>query len=95
MRKFQKAAVVVAMVGSVGALGAPTALAADKGKDVSFEVSGGGCKVESDSIAILSNVGILNGGIVSGILHFGEDQDGAQKLDQGNTVDCSTRGFTG
>ncbi|GHH92666.1 hypothetical protein [Streptomyces capillispiralis] len=94
MRKIQKAAVVVAMLGSVGALGAGTAVANDKPSN-EFKVSGGGCTVEGDSVSVLSNIGVLNGGIISGILHFGEDQDGTTSLDQGHEVDCSTRGFTG
>ncbi|MFF7854759.1 hypothetical protein [Streptomyces sp. NPDC007904] len=95
MRKIQKAALVVAMLGSVGALGAGTAVASDKG-ETSFEVSGGGCTVNGDSISVLSNVGILNGVLGEGILTFGdEDENGSQELEQGHKVDCSTRGFTG
>ncbi|CAL9462721.1 hypothetical protein SUDANB176_02675 [Streptomyces sp. enrichment culture] len=95
MRKIQKAAVVVAMLGSMGALGAGTA-AAGEGPDNEFTVSGGGCTVNGDSISVLSNVGIANGILGEGILTFGdEDVSGGQSLDQGHTVDCSTRGFTG
>lgn len=93
MRKIQKAAVVVAMLGSVAALGAGTAVA---GESPEFKVSGGGCTVNGDSIAVLSNVGILNGVLGEGILTFGdEDENGSQDLEQGHKVDCSTKGFTG
>ena len=94
MRKIQKAAVVVAMLGSMGALGAGTAVAGEPSNE--FKVSGGGCEVSGDSISVLSNVGILNGVLGEGILTFGdEDENGSQELKQGHAVDCSTRGFTG
>ncbi|GGW79400.1 hypothetical protein [Streptomyces lomondensis] len=94
MRKFQKAAVVVAMLGSVGVLGAPTAFAGEK--DASFDVSGGRCSVEGDSIAVLSNISALNG-VLQGIVQLGdnENSNGNPSLQQGHKVDCSTRGFTG
>ncbi|MYR43807.1 hypothetical protein [Streptomyces sp. SID5910] len=92
MRKIQKAAVVVAMLGSVGALGAGTAVA---GEGASFDVKGGGCSVSGDSNQLIGNVGVLNG-VVGGLLTFGNDGDhGTQDNEQGHKVDCSTRGFTG
>ena len=97
MRKYQKAAVVVAMLGSVGTLGAGTAVADDK-PDVSFNVSHGGCKTESgDNIAVLSNIGVANGLAGGGILSFGDNErNGSQEIPQsGNTVDCSLKAFTG
>ncbi|AQS69541.1 hypothetical protein [Streptomyces pactum] len=93
MRKIQKAAVVVAMLGSVSALGAGTAMAGEA--DTSFDVKGGGCSVSGDSNQLIGNVGVLNG-VVGGILTFGNDGDhGTQGNEQGHKVDCSTRGFTG
>ncbi|MFD5447387.1 hypothetical protein ACWDTR_14410 [Streptomyces sp. NPDC003470] len=92
MRKIQKAAVVVAMLGSVGALGAGTAVA---GEGADFAVKGGGCSVSGDSNQLIGNVGVLNG-VVGGLLTFGNDGDhGTQENEQGHKVDCSTRGFTG
>jgi hypothetical protein len=97
MRKIQKAALVVAMLGSVGALGAGTAVANDK-PDVKFEVGHGGCDTTSgDNISVLSNVGIANGLLGNGILTFGDEaRNGSQELPQsGNVVDCSLKAFTG
>ncbi|MFD4261688.1 hypothetical protein ACFWR9_29685 [Streptomyces sp. NPDC058534] len=93
MRKIQKAALVVAMLGSVSALGAGTAMA--DGGDAKFDVKGGGCYVYGDTNQLIGNVGVLNG-VVGGLLTFGNEGDhGTQENETGHKVDCSTKGFTG
>ncbi|MFD9500662.1 hypothetical protein [Streptomyces sp. NPDC060035] len=92
MRKLQKAAVVVAMLGSVGFLGAGTAFAGDHGSDI--EVSQANeCKSHDLNIDILGNVGVANG--VLGNLLGGEGDPGAQVTKQGSSVSCTNSAFGG
>ncbi|MEK8145493.1 hypothetical protein NKH18_41550 [Streptomyces sp. M10(2022)] len=59
MRKLQKAGVVVAMLGSLGFIGAGTAFAGE-GPNVDVTQSTT-CKSHDLNIDILGNVGVLNG----------------------------------
>ncbi|MFJ8859192.1 hypothetical protein ACIRD8_12220 [Streptomyces sp. NPDC102451] len=91
MRKLQKAAVLVAMVGSVGFIGAGTASAG--GHDApEFNVQQATSCVSHDlNVDVLGNVGVLNG--VAGNLLGGEGNPGAQATKLGSTQDCSNDAF--
>jgi hypothetical protein len=82
MRKLQKAAVVVAMLGSVGFIGAGTASAGGHGD---------GCVSHDLNVDVLGNVGVLNG--VAGNLLGGEGDPGSQATKLGSTQDCSNDAF--
>ncbi|MFF9688326.1 hypothetical protein [Streptomyces sp. NPDC014623] len=89
MRKLQKAAVVVAMLGSVGFIGAGTAVA---GEGPSFDVTQStSCKSHDLNVDVLGNVGILNG-LLGNALN-GEGNPGAQSTELGSTQDCSNDAF--
>ncbi|WP_328537200.1 hypothetical protein [Streptomyces sp. NBC_00344] len=91
MRKFQKAAVVVAMLGSVGFIGAGTAFAGDGG---SIDVKqANACRSHDLNVDVLGEVGILNG--VLGNALNGEGDAGAQSTHQGSSVSCSNGAFGG
>lgn len=92
MRKLQKAAVVVAMLGSVGFLGAGTAFAGDGGPDIAVGQANE-CKSHDLNINILGNVGLANG--VLGNLLGGEGDPGAQSTSLGSTVSCTNTAFGG
>lgn len=98
MRKIQKAALVAAMLGSLGLIGAGTAAASTSGsgsghdgkkdKNSSIKITQSSeCKSHDVNLALLNNVGIANG--VLGNLLGGEGNPGAQYFDQGSTQDCS------
>ncbi|MEK8145494.1 hypothetical protein NKH18_41555 [Streptomyces sp. M10(2022)] len=70
MRKFQKAAVVVAMLGSVGFIGAGTASAGGHGGPDIGVTQSSACTSHDLNVDVLGNVGILNG--VAGNLLGGE-----------------------
>jgi hypothetical protein len=89
MRKIQKAAVVAAMLGSIGFVGAGTAAAYDgsqHGKDIDI-TQANQCKSHDLNIALLNNIGVANG--VLGNLLGGEGAPGAQSFDQGSKLACS------
>jgi hypothetical protein len=86
MRKIQKAAVVAAMLGSIGFAGAGTAVAYDGGVDVTQLNA---CKSHDLNIAALNNIGVLNG--LAGNALGGEGAPGAQSFDQGSKGVCSNK----
>ncbi|MET8171873.1 hypothetical protein [Streptomyces clavifer] len=89
MRKLQKAGVVVAMLGSLGFIGAGTAFAGDgPSVDVTQSTT---CKSHDLNVDILGNVGILNG-LLGNALN-GEGDPGAQSTKLGSTMDCSNDAF--
>lgn len=91
MRKLQKAAVVVAMLGSIGSIGAGTASAGGHdGPDIEVSQSTT-CTSHDLNLDILGNVGVLNG--VAGNLLNGEGDPGAQSTKLGSTADCSNDAF--
>ncbi|MEU2335087.1 hypothetical protein ABZ608_16115 [Streptomyces sp. NPDC013172] len=81
MRKLQKAAVAVAVIGGVSFMGAvpATALAPQGGHH-----HGGGCRSHDFNLDILGEVGIANG-LAANLLN-GEGSPGAQFTDIGS--DC-------
>ncbi|MFF6993775.1 hypothetical protein ACFY93_02245 [Streptomyces sp. NPDC008313] len=89
MRKIQKVAVVAAMLGSVGFIGAGTASANDGG-DIGVSQANQ-CRSHDLNIDILGEVGILNG--LAGNLLGGEGNPGAQATHQGSSVSCSNSAF--
>jgi hypothetical protein len=88
MRKIQKAALVAAMLGSLGFVGAGTAAAygGEKGPDIDITQSAT-CKSHDVNIAALNNIGVLNG--LAGNLLGGEGNPGAQAFQQGSQNTCS------
>jgi hypothetical protein len=85
MRKIQKAAVIVAMLGSIGFAGAGTAAAGDEGGlDIT---QSNACKSHDLNIALLNNIGVANG--VLGNLLGGEGNPGAQEFEQGSDLSCT------
>ncbi|WP_046730658.1 hypothetical protein [Streptomyces humi] len=79
MRKLQKAAVAVAIIGGVGFMGTVPATALPQGGH-----HGGGCRSHDFNLDILGEVGIANG--LAGNLLNGEGSPGAQFTDMGS--DC-------
>ena len=92
MRKLQKAAVVVAMLGSVGVLGAGTASAhgGDEGKDKGINVEQNvTCKTHDLNL----NIGNGNGNTSWGGLFNNEGDNGTQDFTAGSTNNCSAEAF--
>jgi hypothetical protein len=95
MRKIQKAAVMVAMLGAVGFAGAGTAFAGDEGYGGydggnSYSVSQSTeCKSHDLNVDILGEVGLLNG--VLGNALNGEGHPGAQSTTQGSSMGCNNK----
>ncbi|MEV6792618.1 hypothetical protein AB0M87_11560 [Streptomyces sp. NPDC051320] len=92
MRKFQKAAVVVAMLSSVAFLGAGTASANDGGPSMDVQQSTA-CKSHDLNLDVLGEVGLLNG--VLGNALNGEGNPGAQATSQGSTMGCNNSALNG
>ncbi|MCT2593897.1 hypothetical protein LHJ74_28995 [Streptomyces sp. N2-109] len=88
MRKLQKLAVVAAMVGSVGIVGAGTAVAGGGhgGGKVAISQSTE-CKSHDLNVSVLSNIGVLNG--LAGNLLNGEGNPGQTAMQQGSTMGCN------
>ena len=94
MRKIQKVAIVAAMLGTMGLVGAGTAFAGD-------EHGGGGdqysvwqsttCKSHDVNLDILGEVGLLGG--LGGNLLGGEGNPGAQVTDIGSSAGCNNSAF--
>ncbi|MFJ9849610.1 hypothetical protein [Streptomyces sp. NPDC101150] len=94
MRKLRKAAVVVAVLGTVGLLGAGTA-SADGGKysgekgGQSWNVKqGNSCRSHDLNVDVLGEVGVLNG--VAANLLNGEGAAGSQHTPIGSSMGCNT-----
>ncbi|MFB7634160.1 hypothetical protein ACFC0M_24885 [Streptomyces sp. NPDC056149] len=86
MRNLQKAAVVAAVLGSVGLLGAGTASAQPTERAGGM---GGGCRTHDLNLDILGQIGILNGLLGNAI--NGEGAPGAQVSPLGS--DCGHGGI--
>ncbi|MCT2589869.1 hypothetical protein LHJ74_08070 [Streptomyces sp. N2-109] len=88
MRKLQKLAVVAAMVGSVGIVGAGTAVAGGGhgGGGLAINQSAN-CKSHDANVSVLSNIGVLNG--LAGNAVNGEGAPGATVFSQGSTMGCN------
>lgn len=95
MRKLSKVAVVAAMLGTAGFTGAGTAVA-----DAPFGGQGGPdfevtqstqCRSHDLNLAVLSNLGILNG--LGGNLANGEGSPGQTGLSQGSEMGCNNSAF--
>ncbi|MFD4035189.1 hypothetical protein ACFWVP_32920 [Streptomyces sp. NPDC058637] len=91
MRKLQKAAVVVAMLGSVGFIGAGTASAGGHGEPDIDITQSSSCSSHDTSLNVLNNIGILNG-TLSGLIG-NEGDPGAQDFKVGSVADCSNDAF--
>jgi hypothetical protein len=86
MRKIQKAALVAAMLGGIGFVGAGTAAA--HGGDFDIDVKQANqCRTHDLNISVLNNLGLANG--VLGNVLGGEGNPGAQSFDQGSKLQCS------
>ncbi|WP_328555063.1 MULTISPECIES: hypothetical protein [unclassified Streptomyces] len=92
MRKLRTAAVLLAVLGNVGLLGASVAHADegwDRGGD-SFTISQhSSCQSHDLNLDVLGQVGIGNG--LGGNLLGGEGNPGAQKTSLGSSAGCSNR----
>ncbi|MFF4606053.1 hypothetical protein ACFY12_25345 [Streptomyces sp. NPDC001339] len=86
MRKLHKAAVVAAVLGSVGILGGGTAHADGKGGGFAMQ-QGSSCKSHDINVDVLGEVGILNG--LAGNLLNGEGPAGAQSTKMGSAMGCN------
>ena len=86
MHRMQKAALVAAMLGSLGFAGAGTAVAhGDEGTDIDIAQSTT-CRSHDLNFDLLGNVGELNG--LAGNLLGGEGSPGAQLTRQGSHQHC-------
>ncbi|WP_411128142.1 hypothetical protein [Streptomyces sp. x-19] len=86
MRKFYKAAVVAAAIGSVGFVGAGTANAGGRGGDEFNVRQGSQCRSHDLNVDVLGEVGILNG--LLGNALGGEGSPGAQSSRVGSSIGC-------
>ena len=80
MRKVQKAAAVIAILGSIGFAGIGTASASS---------SSTVCKSHDLNADVLGEVGVLNG--VAGNLANGEGSPGGQATNVGSQAGCNSR----
>ncbi|MFC0599604.1 hypothetical protein [Streptomyces palmae] len=90
MRKLHKAAVVVAMLGSVGFIGGGTAVAGGVPGGIDVHQSAM-CKSHDLNIDILGEVGLLNG--VLGNALNGEGDAGGQTTREGSSQGCNESAF--
>ncbi len=90
MRKIQKVATVVAMLGSIGFIGAGTASAHDGDPRINVNQSTS-CKSHDLNLDILGEVGILNG--LAGNALNGEGNPGGQATSLGSSMGCSNKAF--
>ncbi|KIZ18864.1 hypothetical protein [Streptomyces natalensis] len=100
MSKLRKAAVVAALLGSVGFLGASSALADGMGGGMGGGKSGGAtfdikqttqCQSRDTNVDILGEVGIANG--LGGNLLNGEGNSGSQSTNIGSSMGCNNSAF--
>ncbi|MFF4949740.1 hypothetical protein ACWC2K_10535 [Streptomyces chattanoogensis] len=88
MRKLQKAAVVGAILGSVGALGAGTASAHGEAGAHDIDVTQNtSCRSHDMNVDILGSVGALNG--LAGNALNGEGHPGGQTTRMGASMGCN------
>ncbi|MGW1373046.1 hypothetical protein ACWD6P_02045 [Streptomyces sp. NPDC002446] len=92
MRKFHKAAVLVAALGSIAMLGAGAAHAdggmGGKGGGSKFDIKqGSSCRSHDLNVDVLGEVGIANG--LAGNLLGGEGAAGAQETKMGSSLGCN------
>lgn len=93
MRMFHKAAVVAAVLGTMGFLGAGTASAngwGGQGGDFGLSQSSQ-CKSHDLNLDVLGQVGVLNG-LLGNALN-GEGNPGAQSTSLGSTMGCNNSAF--
>ncbi|MFG3316715.1 hypothetical protein ACGF3J_01525 [Streptomyces sp. NPDC048171] len=88
MRTFQKAVLVSAILGSVGALSATTAVANDWGSDLDI-TQGTECRSHDMNIEVLGSVGALTG--LAGNILNGEGNPGAQQNHLGSDMGCNSQ----
>ncbi|MEU9476515.1 hypothetical protein [Streptomyces sp. NPDC048191] len=93
MRKFHRAVLVGAVLGSVCSFGGATAFAhGEPGHDSDFDVTQSNeCRSHDMNIDVLGNLGAFNG--LAGNLLNGEGNPGAQLSHLGSDVSCSNRAF--
>ncbi|MGX1474829.1 UNVERIFIED_CONTAM: hypothetical protein RKD50_003637 [Streptomyces canus] len=91
MRTFHKAVLVGAILGSVGSLGATTAVAhGEPGNDIDV-TQGIECRSHDMNIEVLGSVGAITG--LAGNLLNGEGNPGAQQSELGSDMGCDSRAF--
>ncbi|MEW1864551.1 hypothetical protein OG896_20015 [Streptomyces sp. NBC_00669] len=91
MRMIQKAAVVAAVLGTIGFAGAGAAFAGDHGGS-EYQVSQStSCKSHDLNLDVLGEVGVLNG-LLGNALN-GEGNPGAQATSLGSTMGCNNSAF--
>ncbi|MGD3108313.1 MULTISPECIES: hypothetical protein [unclassified Streptomyces] len=91
MRKFHKAVVVAAALGSVGAIGGGTAYAhGEPGHDVDVR-QGTECRSHDMNVDVLGAVGALNGTLGNAL--NGEGSPGAQPTHLGSNFRCDNAAF--
>ncbi|GAU68795.1 hypothetical protein SSP35_09_00380 [Streptomyces sp. NBRC 110611] len=89
MRKLHKAAVVGAVLGSVGALSAGSAYAhGEPGHDIK---QGTSCRSHDMNISVLGALGAFNG--LAGNALNGEGSPGAQPANLGSKMSCDNHAF--
>ncbi|MFI9047570.1 hypothetical protein [Streptomyces sp. NPDC053427] len=88
MRKLQKAAVLGAVLGSVGSLAAGTAYAhGEAGAHDIGVTQNTSCRTHDMNIDVLGNVGAVNG--LAGNLLNGEGSPGSQPTRMGSSLGCN------
>ena len=92
MRKLQKAAVVAALLGTVGLVGSGTAVAWDGGDHYNVQQSTS-CKSHDLNLDLLGEVGLLNG--LAGNALNGEGNPGGQATSLGSHMGCNNSAFGG
>lgn len=92
MRKLQKAALVGAVLGSVGSFGVGTAVAHGEAGAHDFDVTQGiECRSHDMNIDVLGSLGALNGVLANAF--NGEGSPGAQPTHLGSDMGCNSRAF--
>ena len=92
MRKLQKAAVVVALLGTIGFAGTGTASAWGGSHGSNFDVQQStSCQSHDLNLDLLGEVGVLNG--LAGNALNGEGNPGAQATSLGSNMGCSNSAF--
>ena len=83
MRKFHRAAVAAAILGSISFIGTGTATAQTP---TGMHGGGGGCKSHDLNVSVLSQIGVANGLLGNGL--NGEGSPGAQWGHVGSEMGC-------